>query len=333
MTSSVLVTGTSGFIGSYLVRELHAAGHRVTGIDLQPPGPAARFVQGEAAQAMGFISGSVEQWSIIVDAIEQLHPDAIVHNASLVRPDLLSRAPMLALRANVETTLTVLEAARILGVPRIVYMSSIGVLPPARYRPIDANHPVITSTESTPDTFYGAAKIASEAFAFAYHRAFGTDVIVIRPSAVYGFGMNWPIYVKPMVENSFLGLPTRFETGADMPRDYTHVADVARMTCLCVEIAPERVRDRIFHCGTGREPVTAGEVAQTVRELIPGADISIGPGLAQEEVVDAATRGRFDMAGAREQLGFEPAFGDIRAGIADYVDWLRRFRAASDSDQ
>lgn len=328
MGQTVLVTGSSGFIGSYIVRELATAGYRVVGMDIQQAGASARFIQGVAGDDMPLMLGSVEQWATVVSAIEEHEPDAIVHNASFVRPDILAREPMTALRANVETTLTMFEAARVLGVDRIVYMSSIGVLPTKRYDPIDANHPIITATEATPDTFYGAAKIASEAFVYAYHHGFGTDALIIRPSAVYGFGMNWPIHIKPMVENSLLGEPTRFTTGAAMWRDFTHAADVAQLVRRCVDIPAGSVHDRVFYGGTGRDPVTAGEVAEVVRGLVPGADIEIGEGMSAEEVPDAATRGRFDLTAAREQLGYEPVFADIRDGIADYIERFKEFRAA-----
>jgi nucleoside-diphosphate-sugar epimerase len=332
MSGTVLVTGSSGFIGSYLVRELAATGHRVVGLDLVPPTAESRFIQVDAASTTQLVLGSLDQWPTVVRAVEHHRPDTIVHNASYVRPDVLAREPLTALRMNVETTLTVFEAARTLGVSRVVYMSSIGVLPPARYQPIDANHPVITAREGTPDTFYGAAKIASEAFAFAYHHGFGLDTLIVRPSAVYGFGMRWPIYIKPMVEDALLGRPTRFETGGDMPRDYTHAADVAALVRCCVDVPAERVRDRVFHVGTGRRPVTAGEVAQVVRELVPEADIEIGPGLGADEERDAATRGAFDMTAAHEQLGFTPSFADIRAGIADYISCFRRYQEQTATD-
>lgn len=330
----VLVTGSSGFIGSYLVRELLAHGHDVLGMDVRDPSAELTWVQGQVGRSTntgrwnGLEIGSLEHWGPLAGVLERYRPSAIVHTASLVRPDLLDREPFTALRANVETSLNVFEGARVFGIDRVVYTSSIGVLPPARYRPIDADHPLLLATEATPDTFYGAAKVASEAFGFAYHHALGLDLLIVRPSAVYGFGMRWPIYISPMVEDALEGLPTRFATGSAMPRDYTHAADVAQMLRRCVEIPGAQVVDRIFHCGTGREPVTAGEVAAIVRAMIPDAVIEIGPGLAPSEVRDAATRGAFDMKNAVAQLGFAPAFADIRDGIAEYVRMYRAFRGS-----
>lgn len=72
---------------------------------------------------------------------------------------------------------------------------------PERYEPIDADHPTITARVG-PLGAYGAAKVAAEAFAFAYNQSFGLDTRIVRPSALYGFGMSWfaPNYIKQIVE-------------------------------------------------------------------------------------------------------------------------------------
>lgn len=323
-----LITGPSGFIGSYLTRAFHESGREIVGLDLARPGPAQRFIQGPAADAMTLEQGDLSSWSTVTEILLRHRPETIVHNASFVRPDIMAREPLKALTASLEPSLMVFEAARLTGVRRVVYFSTIGVFPRRVTPVIGPDHPVIMASEGTPDTFYGAAKIAAEAFAFAYYEAFGMDMVIIRPSATYGFGMNWPIYVKPMVEDSLEGRPVRFDTGADMPRDYVHAADVAQLALRAATAPTGGLRTRVFHAGTGRDPVTAGALAAVVRETIPGADIEIGPGLAPDEERDAATRGRFDIAAAQSELGYAPRFADIRDGIADYVATFRAFRAA-----
>ena len=85
---------------------------------------------------------------------------------------------------------------------------------------------------------------------------------MLRPSAVYGFGMRHPIFIKPMVENAVRGRATTFANGREFPRDYTHVGDVAQMTLRALDVPADRVRDRIFYAATGQPLRTAGELAE-----------------------------------------------------------------------
>jgi nucleoside-diphosphate-sugar epimerase len=171
--------------------------------------------------------------------------------------------------------------------------------------------------------------VASEAFCWAFREEFGLDFIILRPSAVYGFGQGFPIFIKPMVENAVRGLPTRFETGREFPRDYTHVDDVAQLAVRAVDVPAEGVEDRVFYAATGQPLVTAGEVAEIVKGLIPGADIKIGSGLSEQDLIEIRYRGVLSIKNALEQLGFQPRFANIRDGIADYIETYRRYLAES----
>lgn len=224
-------------------------------------------------------------------------------------------------------TYNVLEAARQFGVDRVVYYSSIGVLPGVRYEPIDTNHPVLLAAEGPGASFYAASKVAGEAFCWAYNQSFGLDFITIRPSAVYGFGMQYPIFIKPMVENSVRGLTTNFEQGREFPRDYTHVADVAQLTVQALDVAPGQVRDRVFYGATGEALVTAGQVAEIVKGSIPGAEIGIGSGLSDADLIEIRYRGVLSIENGQEQLGYRPTYANIREGIADYIDTYRAYLA------
>jgi nucleoside-diphosphate-sugar epimerase len=220
--------------------------------------------------------------------------------------------------------MNVLEATRFFDVRRLVYFSSIGVLPACQYEPIDAAHPIFLARDSVPTGVYGASKIAAEAFCFAYNQAFGTDFRTVRPSAVYGFGMQWPIFVKPMVEGAVRGEVVTFESGGPFPRDYTHAADLASLAVACLD-GPDDA-DRIFYGATGRPLVTAGEVARIVMELVPGSHIEIPDVLTEADQMELPYRGILSVENARTQLRWEPRY-DIRAGLADYVERYRAFIA------
>jgi nucleoside-diphosphate-sugar epimerase len=327
MSRTILVTGGSGFIGSYILRALAERGDQVINLDVREPGAEAAWLLKSSASALRFVQGGVDSLSSVVAAIKLYEPDAIIHAAAITNPVLLSKQPGLALKVMVEGSFNVLEAARIFGVPRVVYLSSIGVLPAVQYQPIDVNHPVLLATEGPGSSFYGAAKVSAEAFCWAYRQSFGLDFMILRPSAVYGFGMQWPLFIKPMVENSVRDLPTRFEKGREFPRDYTHAADVAQLAIKAVDLPAAQVKDRVFYGATGRPLVTAGQVADIVKELIAGADIEIGSGLSEADLLEIRYRGVLSIENAQAQLGYQPRFADIRDGIMDYIEVYRRYRA------
>ena len=159
---------------------------------------------------------------------------------------------------------------------------------------------------------------------FAYNQALGLDFRTIRPSAVYGLGMNQYVGpIKAMVENAVRGEPAHFEFGGAHPRPYTHVRDIARLVIAMLD-APDDA-DRIFYGATGGPLVTTTEVAQIVREIVPGADIEIGEELSEAEKPVVALRGELSIENARVQLDWEPRYAVIRDGVAQYIEAFQEF--------
>ncbi len=327
MSRTVLVTGGSGLVGSYVMRRLAERGDTVINFDQREPDSEAAWWLKPIADRIQFAPGGVDSWGDLVSAVKAYQPDAIIHIAAIVDLPLLNKRPGLAMNINFGGTFNILEAARLFGVGRVVYFSSIAMLPGIQYQPVDVNHPVFLANEGPGASFYAAAKVASEAFCWAYHQSYGVDHIILRPSAVYGFGMRYPIFIKPMVENSVRGLPTRFEKGREFPRDYTHVVDVAQAAVKAVDIPADQVQDRVFLVATGQPLVTAGEVADVVTKLIPGADIEIGSGLSEDDLIEIRYRGVLSIDNAREQLGYQPEFANIEKGVADYIETYRQYLA------
>src|SRR5712691_8095612 len=276
----VLVTGGTGFIGTYVVKALLESGRRVVAFDVRGYPAEGRFTLGSLVDDVIVEEGSIDDWSRVLHVVKEHRPIDVVHLATITHPVFLFTNPMPGVRVNFEGTINVLEASRIFDIRRIVYFSSIGVLPARQYEPIDAAHPIFLPRGAVPTGVYGASKIASEAFCFAYNQAFGTDFRTIRPSAVYGFGMQWPIYVKPMVEGAVRGERVSFSHGGTFPRDYTHAEDVAGL-------------------------MTA-VLARIVAELVPGAEIEIGDALDDDDRLEIAYRGRLSIENARRQLGWAP---------------------------
>ena len=323
-----LVTGGTGFVGAFLAKALVESGRRVVVYDVKEFAEEGRFVLGSALEDVVVERGSIDDQARFTDVVRRHAPADVVHMAMIIDPAVLARDRTTGFRVDLEGTHIVLEAMRLFEIERLVYYSSIGVLAPVQYEPIDAAHPVLLPTSGPGTGFYGAYKVAGEAMCFAYNQAFGVDFRTVRPSAVYGLGMNdFPGPIKAMVEGSVRGERLRFETGGRHPRAYTHAVDVAGLTVALLE-APVGA-DRIFFASTGEPLDTTTRVAEIVHELVPGADIEIGEELSPAELPMVALRGQLSIENARSQLGWEPRFGSLRDGIAQYVDHYGAFHEAS----
>ncbi len=325
---TVVVTGGLGFIGGYVTRALVELGREVVVLTRgRPASPDMQFALRDHAGRFSTETGSVEDLPALLETFGRVRPAIVVHAASNVEVANLYRDPYLAFQTNVTGTLNVLEAARRTGVKRVVDISSIGVLPAIQYEPIDSAHPIVLAREGPGSGAYGAAKVSGEVFAFAYQRAYGIDVRIIRPSAVYGFGMQWHSanYMKEFVEPAVRGEQVRVPSGGRLPRDYTHVLDVASLTVRVVDCDDDA--DRIFYAATGQPLVTAAQAARLVAELIPGSSIKVGDAMTPEDEVEASFRGVISVENARTQLGWAPRFATLREGVQEYISTYRAFLA------
>ena len=328
----VLITGGTGFIGSHLARALLDRGRPVCLFDVRGLSPEAKFVLGEFADRVPVDIGSIATWPQALEAITQRRPRQIVHIGGIVDPLFLLKNPSVAMSVNVGGTVNVLEAARLNDVERVIFFSSIGVLPKVQYEPIDAAHPVILAGGGPASGAYGAAKLAGEAFCFAYHQAFQLDVRIIRPSAAYGFGMQWHSanYLKQLVEPAVRGEEVHLASGGPLPRDYVHVRDIAGLTLALLDAPAEA--DRVFYAATGQPLTTAAQAAKLVMQLIPGAVIEIADVLSEDDRVELGFRGVLSIESARQQLGWQPRYSSLTEGLKEYIECYRRFLAMRPAD-
>lgn len=324
---TLLVTGGAGFAGGYLVRELLDRGYRVVVFDVAGFRSEMHFVIGDRLGEVIIERGSIDNFPRVLEVVLKHRPWGIAHLGAIMDIGLLDLNPMLALKVNVEGTVNIFEAARLLGVSRVVMLSTIAAISKKIYEPIDGNHPTITA-RAGPLGAYGAAKVAAEAFAFAYNQSFGLDTRIVRPSALYGFGMTWfaPNYIKQIVEPAVLGEPVRLPAGGQVPRDYVHVADLATLVAAIFE-GPDSA-DRVFFAATGRPLRTGGDVGRIVRDLVKGAVVEIGDAWTEVDRAELPFRGRMSVDNALEQLAWKPRYDRLETGVAEYVERLRAYLAA-----
>ncbi len=319
--STIMITGGSGFLGTYVIRQLAERGDRVISFDAVGPSAELAALTAPYEGQIVRVRGQILDLASLLRAVQQYKVERIFHAAALYDPPYSLDEPAITFQVNVNGTINVLEAARLMGVQRVVQSSSIAVYMPRQYEPIDEKHPILTPSAGNPLGPYGASKAAAEIVGLTYYSTNGVDFIALRNSAIYGYGMRYPMYIKPMVENSVRGLPTRFATGGDMRRDYTHVKDIAQAVIKALDVPSETLSQRVFNIGSGAMS-SASQVAETVRAILPNADIEVGSGLSDLEQSDMRARGLLDLTAARQQLKYEPRY-PLEAGIRDYMNMYR----------
>jgi nucleoside-diphosphate-sugar epimerase len=267
----VAVTGATGFLGRYIVRELVGAGHALRcwyreGSDRGGLGAAAEAVEwrpgqlGDAAAARELVRGA----------------DAVVHAAvQWEGPRNRGRgshgAPDVFLGVNLTGSLQLFQAAFEAGVPRFVFISTCAVheviLPD---RPLDEAHPL------WPTSHYGAHKAALEAFVHSYGLGQGWPICALRPTGIYGLA-------RPPADSRWYALVGQVLRGEPVATakggKEVHAADVARATALLLNADAKAVTGQSFNCYDLY--VAEEHVARIAKELTGSpseiADLNRGP--------------------------------------------------------
>ena len=319
---NILVTGGTGFLGTHVMAALEAAGHAGFAYDVAPPSPEMLAVS--PSLAARFRPGQIGDIARLFDICGGEKIEAIIHAAGMVGLETSLAQPLATYQTNIMGLVHVCEAARQLGMRKLVSISSNAAYHPGAGDRLIETDPPFSVTAGNPAAHYGTSKMAGEAIGMAYAAFQDVDFLSLRITAIYGFGMRSPMYIKPMVENAVRGVPTRFATGGPMRRDYTHVLDCCDAILLALN-APRLPagEQRVLNVAAGKAH-TAAEVAATVRRIISGADIEIGDTLTPLEAENVKMRAPLDIAAARRLLGWSPRW-PLEDGIRHYAERYRQY--------
>jgi nucleoside-diphosphate-sugar epimerase len=308
----VLVTGSSGQIGTNLALRLRADGHDVFGVDKRQNPWTDEFrylLQDLSAHYPAYPGG--------IGGVEYPEADVVVHLAAHAKVHQLVRQPERALE-NMTMTFNVLEYCRHASIP-IVFSSSREVYGDVhRFEGYGESTADFAFTEST----YSASKIAGEALIYSYARCYGLPYLVFRFSNVYGRYDNdlarmvrvIPLFIHRLLREE----PITVFGGEDKTLDFTYIDD-------CVEgivrgvaaLVDGRVRNETINLayGQGNTLVRAARLIGDALAVEPR--ITYAPPLLGE-----VTRYIADISKAGELLGWSPSVA-LDEGIPRAVDWFR----------
>ena len=313
----VLITGSSGQIGTNLGMRLLADGHEVFGVDKRQNAWTDTFptlLQDLAGHYPAFPGG--------IGGVEYPEVDVVCHLAAHAKVHQLVRQPHRALE-NAIMTFNVLEYCRGLGLP-LVFSSTREVYGDVhRFEEYAEEAADFAFTESP----YSASKITSEAFIYSYARCYGLDYLVFRFSNVYGRYDNdlWRMErVLPLFTHQLSrGEPITIFGGDEKVLDFTFVDDCVDGIARGVyALGEDRIANQTINLafGQGNTLVRAAELIAA--ELGVDPQVTIAPSLLGEVTHYVA-----DIRKAHELLGWQPQT-PLSEGIPKSVAWFKEWRAA-----
>ncbi len=339
-SSRILVTGGTGVIGAWAVRELVESGHEVA-VLTRGSTHVGRPILADVAGELTWFDGDVVEPLTLTRAFAKFRPEVVAHLAS-AKPWQMDAGfiedpkPLLGVRTIVDGTANVLEAARALSVRRVVFAGS-----KASYAPFTGRHaaptydPVDESYPSVPHDVYGITKLAAEQLGGYYRRHLGVDFISLRFGSTYGpFKRGAATMPAGLISHAIdgHGIEVEYSRAAFERRDdFVYNRDVARgIAAACLADRTERW---VFNIGTGRG-VSVGEIVQALRDTpgLTAPTVTIVDDPAQDtrpapSHADAFA-GVLDTSAATLELGFAAAY-DLRTAIADCA----RFVAENDQQR
>lgn len=251
----VLITGGGGFLAAWIIQRLHRAGMQIRVLDTHTDRTRVRDIAGpEAADALEWVVADIADTTAVVNAAQGC--DRILHLAGVLTPTCREN-PVLGARINVLGTLNVFEAARVHGMGRVIYTSSGGI-----YGPEDGQGPF-------PITHYGAYKLANEGNARAYWEDARIASIGMRPFVVYGPGRDGGLSAGPTLACKAAAQGQPYVIPFTGQAGMVYVDDVAA----AYEAALHATFEGAHTLNLTGHAVSMDEVIQTIRRIVPQADI------------------------------------------------------------
>lgn len=324
----VLVTGADGFIGSHLIEALVRQGYKVRA-----------FVLYNSFNSWGWLDECSEdvkgQFEVFAGDVRDPHGvkeamkgcSSVLHLAALIAIPYSYYSPDTYVDTNIKGTLNVLQAARELGVRRVVHTSTSEVYGTARFVPITEEHPLRGQSP------YSATKIAADQLAYSFYASFKLPVVIARPFNTYGPRQSARAIIPTIITQIASG-QRQIKLGAISPtRDFNYVQDT--VAGFIAALKSEQGLGEVINLGSNFE-ISVGDTAQLIAEVM-NAKIEIITEEARLRPADSEVERLWaDNTRALELLDWKPGYAGregFKRGLAETANWfsepenLRNYKA------
>lgn len=315
----ILVTGADGFIGSHLTEELVRMGCSVRAFVLYNSFNSWGWLDHsprEIQDNLEVFAGDIRDPNGVRKAM--VGCDVVLHLAALIAIPYSYHSPDTYVDTNVKGTLNIVQAARDLGIEKVVHTSTSEVYGTARFVPITEEHPLQGQSP------YSATKIGADQLALSFFRSFETPVAVIRPFNTYGPRQSARAIIPSVIIQIASGV-NKIKVGAISPtRDFNFVSDTVRGF---IEIAKsEKSVGEVINIGSNYE-ISVGETIELISDVM-GKKIEIESDLNRIRPEKSEVERLWaDNSKALQLLGWQPEFDGkdgLKRGLKITAEWFQQ---------
>lgn len=327
-SKKILVTGADGFIGSHLTEELVRQGYNVRALVLYNSYNSwgwLDYTDQQVLNSLDIFLGDIRDPYRVREAIKNC--DVVLHLAALIAIPYSYHSPATYVETNIMGTLHIMQAARELGVEKVVHTSTSEVYGTARFVPITEDHPLQGQSP------YSATKIGADQLAISFYNSFDTPVSIVRPFNTYGPRQSARAIIPTVITQITTG-QHRIKVGSLHPtRDFNYVKDI--VSGFIAAMNSKDAIGEVINIGSNYE-ISIGETVQLIAELM-GVQIDIETdSLRLRPEKSEVDRLWADNTKAKNVLGWEPLYAGregLKKGLIETVNWftvpenIKRYKA------
>ena len=313
---SVLVTGCTGLLGSWMTQDLVNRGAKVVGL-VRDWTPQSRLFQEGLERKINTVYGRIEDLSTLERTINEYEIETVFHLAAQTIVGVANREPLATFEANIKGTWNVLEACRrVGGVKRIVVASSDKaygdqeILPYDESTPLQGEHP------------YDVSKSCADLISHTYHKSYSLPVCITRCGNFYGGGdLNFNRIVPDTIRSALRDRPVTIRSDGSYIRDYFYVKDgVLAYLHLAEQMDRPEILGEAFNFSNEIQ-VTVLQIVRKILELMDKKHL-------EPQVLNQATNEikhqYLSAAKARNLLNWSPKYS-LEEGLQEAIAWYTDF--------
>ncbi len=312
----ILVTGADGFIGSHLTEELVRQGFQVRAFVFYNSFNSWGWLDNspqDIKESLEVFAGDIRDPYGVKKALEGC--DIVMHLAALIAIPYSYHSPDTYIDTNIKGTLNVLQAAKELGLQKVIHTSTSEVYGTARFVPITEDHPLQGQSP------YSASKIGADQIAMSFYYSFNTPVTIIRPFNTYGPRQSARAIIPTIISQIATG-ERKVKLGALNPtRDFNYVQDTVKAF---IAAAQSDNFGEVINIGSNYE-ISIQDTVKLIAEIM---NVAIDVETEQQRLrpeKSEVERLWADNTKAKQLLGWKPLYGGkegFKQGLTETIRWF-----------